>query len=82
MTQLEQLRVKAMVSADDAAQAIDPIDALRGYSAGRGMIFVEANRVGLDDAVREQLVIEHAQRFALKSGIVTFWAMRGSGVRS
>lgn len=76
MTQLEQLRVKAMAAAEEAAQALHPIDALQGYSRGRSMIFVEANRLVLADEVREQLVHEHAQRFALKSGIVTFWSMR------
>lgn len=78
MTQLEQLRGKAMAAAEEAAQALEPLDALRGYSAGRSMVFVECNRLGVSDEVREQLVGEHAQRFALKSGLMAFWAMRSS----
>lgn len=76
MNQLEQLRVNAMREAEEAAHAIDPIDALRSFIGGRGRIFLEANRLGLTDGVRDQLMIEYLQRFALKSGIVTFWAMR------
>lgn len=76
MTQLEQLRVKAMTDAEEAAQSLDPVDALRSFIGGRGRIFLEANRLGLADGVRDQLILEYLQRFALKSGIVTFWAMR------
>jgi len=76
MTELEQLRVKAMVDAEEAARALDPVDALRSFIGGRGRIFLESNRLGLDEGVRDQLMQEYLQRFALKSGIVTFWAMR------
>lgn len=76
MTKLEQLRVSAMVEAEEAAHALHPVDALRSFIGGRGRIFLEANRLGLDDGVRDQLIDEYMQRFAIKSGIVTFWAMR------
>lgn len=76
MTQLEQLRVKAMTDAEEAAHAIHPVDALRSFIGGRGRIYLEAKRLGLADGVRDQLIDEYLQRFAIKSGIVTFWAMR------
>ena len=78
MTELEQLRVKVMAAAEAAAQETSALDALAGYVAGRREVHRECNRLGIADEVRLQLVSEHAQRFAFKSGMIAFWSMRST----
>ena len=76
MTTLEVVRVRLLGAADCAGQMLCATDALEQYDRARGELFLECNRMGTTDELRDQLAMELRQRFALKSGMIATFAMR------
>lgn len=73
---LVDVQKNALRLAEEAAGQLSPVDALGQLFVARGALHSMLNQVEASDGARAQIMHEFCQRFAAKSGMLTFWSMR------